>query len=189
MLKTARYWRKWQKSVIINKKEKLLSIQSTKSVMKCVLFHLWLIIPCAARLRASFAVKHVVSGVAVGLEMCLFLFILVLVPWHYTIDCASWGVAWEKYEMIGAARGPRQPLVKECRPDAGANGHWQVCRHESDALCWCWHLQQDMFTIHEDVNRPWDSPLIVSRAIHCDLKVQYRLTEQNTLVKLNYVCF
>lgn len=182
MLKTARYWRKWQKSVIINKKEKLqihtkhwarnemcfisslthYPVRSSfKSLFRCETSCVW----CG---RGAGDVLVSAAGAS--------LFILVLVPWHYTIDCASWGVAWAKYEMIGAAPGLRQPLVKQCRPDAGANGHWQVCRHESDALCWCWHLQQDMFTIHEDVNRPWDSPLIVSRAIHCDLKVQYRLT-------------
>lgn len=46
------------------------------------------------------------------------LFILVLVLWHYTIDCALWGVAWEKCEVIWAARGLRQSLVKRCRPGA-----------------------------------------------------------------------
>lgn len=47
------------------------------------------------------------------------LFILVLIPWHYTIDCALWGVARERCELIWAARGLRQSLVKRCRPDAG----------------------------------------------------------------------
>lgn len=45
------------------------AIQSTKRVVKGVLFHLWLIIPSAVGL----AVNHGVFGVAAGPETCLFL--------------------------------------------------------------------------------------------------------------------
>lgn len=94
------------------------AIQTTQRIMKHVLFHLGLIIPSAVHLGGCFAVNHGVFGVAAGAGDALVsaagasLFILVLVPWHYAIDCGLWGVSGEKCEMIWGARGLRQPLVK-----------------------------------------------------------------------------
>lgn len=138
------------------------AIQSSKCVMKGVLFHLWLIIPSAVlaggRRRACFC------GWAVSLHpgVC-----------PVTLCCRLWFMRCFWREMWDDLR--------RLRPEAAAReeitGHWQVRRDESDALRSCCLLQQDMFTMREDVNRSWHSPREMIQAIHCHLQLQEKLRQ------------
>lgn len=77
-----------------------------------------------------------------------------------------WREMWDDLRRPRAEAAAREEIT----------GHWQVCRDESDALRSFCHLQQDMFTMQEDMKRPWHSPLRNdSSAVHCDLKLQDKL--------------
>lgn len=116
-----------------------------------MLLFLWLIdfLSCTFKRRFACETRHVLCGRRpVRCPWPRRLFILPVVPWHYTIDWGWWGDAGEKCETITAARGRVVRRMRRAVNDRSVTA-------AEMRLHWRCQLRRDVFTIWHCMNHLW----------------------------------